>query len=175
MDPAQTLGFKHTGWAAFQAEGGIRQVLQGTRIQDPSYSQPQDHTHPAQARHGQRDAGLEVIRILFAQTGDEADSSCDHSLQWQVEGTSESWGWSDWARTQAWTWREGRGSGEGQGQAGVCTGVTVGLRSEMRRLHGLGNCASRPGCPGCSWHLGKKPWELWIGWARAQGLCCPGK
>lgn len=54
-------------------------------------SQQRGHTHPAQARHSQGDARLEVIRVLFAETGDEADSSCDHALQGQMSGRSGPW------------------------------------------------------------------------------------
>lgn len=51
-----------------------------------SGSQCQDHTHPAQARHSQGDARLEVVGVLLAETGDEADSGRDHTLRGRGAG-----------------------------------------------------------------------------------------
>lgn len=46
-----------------------------------SRSQCKDHTHPAQTRHSQGDTRLEVIGVLLAETGDEADCGRDHALR----------------------------------------------------------------------------------------------
>lgn len=37
--------------------------------------------HPAQSGHCQRHAGLELIRVLLAEAGDEGDGSRHHALE----------------------------------------------------------------------------------------------
>lgn len=44
------------------------------------YHFQKSRAHPAKPGHSKRDTCLEVIRILLAEAGNEADSSCDNPL-----------------------------------------------------------------------------------------------
>lgn len=79
---------RQAGWSLREHEGDQRGA-QGTGTPGPpSRSRRGYHTYPAQARHGQGDTRLEVIRVLLAETSDEADSGCDHALRGQERGRS---------------------------------------------------------------------------------------
>lgn len=85
------------------------------------------HTHPAQARHCQGDARLEVIRVLFAETGDEADGGCDHALQGQRSRRSGPWEEGRWGRECG-----GRqGTVEEPGVLGVGTEVSISVQARQ--------------------------------------------